>query len=193
MGSTERTRVDCQAKKSGNGRAGLPATIAVDPKFTAEELHVASFLSTRFRAPPRHWAAMPSFPTAILAGITAVNLFRGSAHVFLPDSGLVRIAGMSPQDPALKRMIPLMGIVGVDQLVFAALGALVLVRERLRGLRTLLLALATASSAGYSLIWFVLKPQHGTFPGRNGNLRMAPVLLAATILSLRESDWDWGI
>ena len=40
---------------------------------------------------------------------------------------------------------------------------------------------------------FYWKPQPGKFPGRNGNLRMIPLLAAATLMSLKENDWKWDI
>lgn len=98
-------------------------------------------------------SSLPPFSTLVLGYMTLTNIFRGSVHVFLKDSGLVRIAKVDPTIPNFSTMVTMMAITGVEQLCMGALGVLVLTREKMKFLKTLLLLVFTCSAGGYSFVW----------------------------------------
>jgi hypothetical protein len=113
----------------------------------------------------------------------AMNVARGCVHVFLPDSGAGRIAGIDLAHNAAP-VVSLLGAIGVDQLFWAAIELGVLTRYR-RWIPTLLAFLLAKQVAAAWLLW-LWKPLGVEAPGKLGALAGVPLVALALWLSLRE-------
>lgn len=113
----------------------------------------------------------------------ALNAFRGSVHVFWPDSGAGRIAGIDLSQNGAP-IVSLLAAVGLDQLAWLALELAVVARYR-RFVPALLALLLAKQSAAAWLLW-IWKPLGVPAPGRYGALLAVPLCALALWLSLRE-------
>jgi len=113
-----------------------------------------------------------------------LTLGPGLAHSFLPDGGMVTIAGLRP-GPAAPLVLGVFRWEGATQL---ALGlAMLVVALRYRTLTPLFLALL-ALETGLSAIdvWVLAPPANGHRPPENyGVLVAAPLAIGFLLLSLR--------
>lgn len=111
-----------------------------------------------------------------------MNAFRGAVHVFAPDSGAGRIAGLDLAHDG-GAIVSLLAAVGIDQLAWGAIVLGVLTRHR--GWIPLVLAflLAKQVAAVALLRWW--KPLPVDAPGKFGAPVLLPLLAAAFALSMR--------
>jgi hypothetical protein len=113
----------------------------------------------------------------------ALNAFRGGVHVFLPDSGAARIAGIDLSVNGAP-VVSLLAAIGVDQLVWGLIELGVVTPHR-RWIPTLLALLLAKQLAGAWLLW-IWKPLGVDAPGKLGALAGVPLVALALWLSLRQ-------
>ncbi len=125
----------------------------------------------------------------LLGLLIVVNAVRGSIHVFWADSGAGRIAGI---DLAINGapVVSLLAAVGVDQLVWAAIGVGVVLRYR-RWIPALMAVLLAKQIAIAWVLW-LWKPLGVEAPGKFGALAGLPLLALALWLSLRSASRPAG-
>ncbi|KAB7739029.1 hypothetical protein F2P47_14625 [Parvibaculum sedimenti] len=102
---------------------------------------------------------------AVLSLLGAVNLARGSIHLFAPDGGLTAIAGL---DLGQAREIALffIGAVGVGQITLGAVDLLVATRFRMMALPLLLVHMGELALGLFLfLLW---RPLPHAVPGQYG-------------------------
>ncbi len=128
----------------------------------------------RYRGSPLAWW--------VLLVLGALNLARGSIHLFASDGGAGQIAGI---DLSRERavIVFLFAVMGLQQLSFAALHFLVALRYR--SFVPLLLSLETLKQAVAVVILWLYKPLPVAAPGKYGALVLFPVLALGLFLSLR--------
>jgi hypothetical protein len=118
----------------------------------------------------------------LLLAFAALNLFRGSIHLFAPDGGAGSIAGIDlAQGGAV--IVMLFAVMGVDQITWGAIDAAVALRWR--AFVPLVWAIALAKQAAGALVMWVYKPLPVPAPGKYAALFMLPVLAFALWASLR--------
>lgn len=102
---------------------------------------------------------------AALSLLGAVNLVRGSIHLFAPDGGLTDIAGL---DLGQARDIALffIGAVGIGQLAFGAVDLLVATRYRAMALPLLMVHLGELGLGLF--LFFLWRPLPHAVPGQYG-------------------------
>ena len=102
---------------------------------------------------------------AVLGLLGAVNLVRGSIHLFAPDGGLTDIAGL---DLGQARDITLffIGAVGIGQLALGAVDLLVATRFRLMAVP--LLAVHLCEFGLGLFLFFLWRPLPHAVPGQYG-------------------------
>lgn len=120
---------------------------------------------------------------AFLWLLLGVNAFRGGVHVFAPDSGAGRIAGLDPTRNGAA-IVTLLAAVGVDQLAWSVILLGVLTRYR-RWIPPVLALLLAKQVAAVLLLW-AWKPLPVDAPGKLGALAALPLVAVAFWLSLRE-------
>ena len=113
----------------------------------------------------------------------ALNAFRGWVHVFWPDSGAGRIAGIDLSANGAP-VVSLLASVGADQLAWGVIELGVVTRYR-RWIPTVLAFLLAKQVAAAWLLW-VWKPLGVEAPGKFGALAGVPLVALALWLSLRE-------
>lgn len=113
----------------------------------------------------------------------AVNTFRGAVHVFAPDSGAGRIAGLDLTQGG-EAIVSLLAAVGIDQLAWGVLVLGALTRYR-RWIPLVLAFLLVKQLAAVWLLWW-WKPLPVEAPGKLGALALLPIVAAAFVLSTRE-------
>jgi hypothetical protein len=111
------------------------------------------------------------------------NAFRGWVHVFWPDSGAGRIAGIDLSENGAP-IVSFLAQVGLDQLAWGAIELGVVTRYR-RWIPTVLAFLLAKQAAGAWLLW-AWKPLGVPAPGKYGALAGVPLVALALWLSLRE-------
>lgn len=121
----------------------------------------------------------------LLLFFAAVNLFRGSIHLFAPDGGAGRIAGIDlAQGGAV--IVMLFAVMGIDQLSWGAIDAAVALRWR--AFVPLVWAITLAKHAAGAFVMWVYKPLPVPAPGKYAALVTLPVLAFALWASLRPSS-----
>jgi hypothetical protein len=123
-----------------------------------------------------------SFAWWVLLALGALNLARGSIHLFASDGGAGQIAGINLSQ-ARDVIVFLFAIMGLQQLAFGALDLMVALRYRV--FVPLLLALETLKLGGAVIIMWFYKPLPVDAPGKYGALILFPVLALALFMSLR--------
>ena len=112
----------------------------------------------------------------------AMNAFRGAVHVFAPDSGAGRIAGLDLTQGGAA-IVSLLAAVGIDQLAWGVIVLGALTRYR-RWIPLVLAFLLAKQAAAVALLWW-WKPLPVEAPGKLGALVLLPLVAAAFALSLR--------
>jgi hypothetical protein len=112
----------------------------------------------------------------------ALNVFRGSVHVFWADSGAGRIAGIDLSQNGAP-IVSLLAAVGADQLAWGAIELGAVTRYR-RWIPTVLAFLLAKQVAAAWLLW-LWKPLGVEAPGKFGALAGVPVIALAFWVSLR--------
>jgi hypothetical protein len=115
----------------------------------------------------------------------AIDLVRGSIHVFAADSGAGRIAGIDLSQGG-DVIVMLLAVVGIGQIVWGVLN--LLVARRYRSWVPLLLALQTAQQAVAIWVLWIYKPLQVPAPGKFGVLVAFPVMALLLWLSLRAGE-----
>lgn len=118
----------------------------------------------------------------VLLGLGALNLIRGSIHLFASDGGAGQIAGINLSQ-ARDVIVFLFAVMGLQQLAFGALDLMVALRYRM--FVPLLLALETLKVGVAVIIMWFYKPLSVEAPGKYGALIVFPVLALALFMSLR--------
>ena len=114
----------------------------------------------------------------------ALNLVRGSIHLFASDGGAGRIAGIDLSGDR-EVIVFLFAIMGLQQLAFGALHLAVALRYR--SFVPFLLALETLKQGiAIAVVWFY-KPLPLDAPGKYGAIVLLPMLAIALFMSLRPS------
>ena len=90
-----------------------------------------------------------------LAVLAVLTIVPGSIHAFLPDGGVVTIAGLDP-GPATTMIVGLFAWAGATQIVHGL--AMLAVALRYRTLVPVYLALVVVERLVMTLNWWVLKP-----------------------------------
>lgn len=118
----------------------------------------------------------------VLAALGVMDLVRGGIHLFAPDGGAGRIAGID-----LTRggdvIVMLFAVMGISQISWGVLNLLVALRYRT--LVPLLLALQTLQQGLAIWVLWLYKPLSVPAPGKYGVLVSFPILALALWLSLR--------
>jgi len=123
----------------------------------------------------------------VLAGLGLLDLVRGSIHLFAPDGGAGRIAGIDLTRGA-DVIVMLFAVMGANQIVWGLLDLLVALRYR--AFVPLLLLLQTTLHALAAWILWIHKPLGVPAPGKYGVLATLPVLALALGFSLRGTRAD---
>jgi hypothetical protein len=134
--------------------------------------------------PPASNEAYQGMPIAwrVLLALGALDLVRGSIHLFASDGGAGRIAGIDLSHGG-DVIVMLFAVMGMSQILLGVLNLLVALRYRT--FAPLLLALQTAGQAvAIWVLWFY-KPLQVAAPGKFGVLVAFPVLALALWASLR--------
>ena len=129
------------------------------------------------------------FAVWILWLLIAVNVVRGSIHVFWVDSGAGRIAGIDLAANGAP-VVSLLAAVGLDQLAWVVIELCVVLRYR-RWIPALLSVLLAKQVAIAWLLW-LWKPLGVEAPGKFGALAGVPLLALALWLSLRTLRANWN-
>lgn len=117
---------------------------------------------------------------AALALMAAINLVRGSIHLFAPDGGLTAIAGLD-LSTARETVLFFIGAVGVGQITLGLVDLLAVLRHR-----ALVLPLLVVHVIGLALglfLFFVWRPLPVTVPGQYGAVFSFVVI---SVITLRE-------
>lgn len=120
------------------------------------------------------------FAWRFLLLVGALNLVRGSIHLFASDDGAGQIAGIDLSGDR-EVIVFLFAIMGLQQLAFGSLHLAVAVRYR--SFVPLLLTLETLKQ-GVAVLCFY-KPLPVEAPGKYGAIVLLPMLALALFLSLR--------
>ena len=118
-----------------------------------------------------------SFAWWVLLALGALNLFRGSIHLFASDGGAGQIAGIDLLQ-ARDVIVFLFAVMGLQQLAFGAIEFIVALRYR--AFVPLLLGLETLKQGVAVIVVWFYKPLPVEAPGKYG----APVLLLVLALAL---------
>jgi len=122
----------------------------------------------------------------LLLVFAAVNLVRGSIHLFAPDGGAGRIAGIDLTQGG-DVIVMLFAVMGIDQLAWGAIDAAVALRWR--AFVPLVWAVTLVKQLASVWVMWLYKPLSVPAPGKYGAVYTLPLLVAALWLSLR-SDTD---
>jgi hypothetical protein len=126
-----------------------------------------------------------AFGWIFLLGMGAMNLFRGSIHLFKADGGASSIAGI---DLALNGEVILMlfASMGLTQLLMAAVDFAVALR--FRALVPWLVGFHLIHQIGAALIVWWWRPLPLPAPGKYGAVALLPVVLLAFFAATRGRD-----
>jgi hypothetical protein len=118
----------------------------------------------------------------VLLALGAIDLVRGSIHLFASDGGAGQIAGLDLAHGG-DVIVMLFAVMGIHQILWGVLN--LLVGLRYRAFVPLLLALQTIEQAlAIWVLWF-FKPLSVPAPGKFGVLVTFPILALALWASLR--------
>ena len=134
--------------------------------------------------PPRWNEPYRGLPIAwqLLLVFAAINLFRGSVHLFAPDGGAGSIAGIDlAQGGAV--IVMLFAVMGVEQLTWGAIDAAVALRWR--AFVPLVWTITLVKQMAGAWVMWVWKPLPVPAPGKYAALATLPVLAFALWASLR--------
>ena len=118
----------------------------------------------------------------VLVALGAIDLVRGSIHLFASDGGAGQIAGIDLAHGG-DVIVMLFAVMGIHQILWGVLNLIVGLRHR--AFVPLLLALQTIEAAlAIWVLWF-FKPLSVPAPGKFGVLVTLPILALALWASLR--------
>ncbi len=127
-----------------------------------------------------------AFGWIFLLGIGAINLFRGSVHLFAEDGGASRIATIPLENDAVLGavVLSLFASMGVNQLLMAAIDFAVALR--FRAFVPLLVGYHTAVQLGVAVVLWWWRPLPVAAPGKYGAVYLLPVMLLALWAATRQ-------
>jgi hypothetical protein len=117
-----------------------------------------------------------------LLALAALNLARGSIHLFVSDGGAGQIAGIDLSENR-EVIVFLFAVMGLQQLAFGVLDLAVALRYR--SFVPLLLTLETVKQAVAVAVMWLYKPLPVEAPGKYGAILLLLLLALALFLSLR--------
>ena len=118
----------------------------------------------------------------VLLLLGALNLLRGSIHLFADDGGAGRIAGIDLSGDR-EVIVFLFAVMGLQQLAFGVIHLAVSLRYR--SFVPLLLSIETVKQIVVVFVLWFYKPLPVPAPGKIGAVVLLPVLALALFLSLR--------
>ncbi len=113
----------------------------------------------------------------VIAALGAINLVRGSIHLFAPDGGLTAIAGLD-LSAGRELILFFIGAVGAGQIALGAIDFLVAWRHRAMVLPLLLVHMGELTLG--LLLFFYLRPLPVAVPGQYGAV-VSFLILAAVV------------
>lgn len=127
-----------------------------------------------------------AFGWIFLVVLGAINLFRGSVHLFTEDGGASRIATIPLENDAVLAavVLTLFAGMGVNQLLMAAIDFAVALR--FRAFVPLLIGYHTAVQLGTAVVLWWWRPLPVAAPGKYGVLYMLPVMFLALWAATRQ-------
>ena len=115
-----------------------------------------------------------------------MNLFRGSAHFFLPDGGSILIAGLDIGSGDQKQIIiTLFASFGADQIIWGALQFYVLFYAK-KMITVILIFTTILAGMGVSIL-YIFKPLPIIVPGHS-NIYIFVVLIIESIIAFRNQS-----
>ncbi|HME71737.1 MAG TPA: hypothetical protein VKM54_17975 [Myxococcota bacterium] len=143
----------------------------------------ATTVWARLLPPPTHIDGRGArLAGVVLAGLGVLDLVRGSIHLFAPDGGAGRIAGIDLTRGG-EVIVMLFAVMGANQILWGLLNLLVALRYRTFVALLLLLQIAQHVLAAW-ILW-IYKPLMVPAPGKYGVLATLPLLALALWLSMR--------
>lgn len=126
-----------------------------------------------------------AFGWLFLLALGAMNLFRGTIHLFKADGGAASIAGI---DLSLNGgvILSMFAAMGLGQLLMAAIDFSVALR--FRALVPLLTGYHALNQLGVALILWWWRPLPLEAPGKYGAVAMIPLVLLAFWAAMRRGD-----
>ena len=129
---------------------------------------------------------LKNFPIIVLSLHAILNLFRGSAHFFLPDGGSILIAGLDIGNGDQKQIIiTIFASLGASQIIWGALQFYVLFYAK-KMIAIILTFTTILVGMGVSIL-YIFKPLPIIVPGHN-NIYILVVLVIATIIAYRNQS-----
>ena len=129
---------------------------------------------------------LKNFPTIVLSLHAILNLFRGSAHFFLPDGGSILIAGLDIGNGDQKQIIiTIFASLGASQIIWGALQFYVLFYAK-KMIAIILTFTTILVGMGVSIL-YIFKPLPIIVPGHN-NIYILVVLIIASIIAYRNQS-----
>lgn len=126
-----------------------------------------------------------AFGWVFLLLVGAINLFRGSVHLFKSDAGAASIAGIDLSQNG-EVILMLFGAAGLGQLLMAAIDFAV--GLRFRALVPVLVGYHLLHQTGLAIIVWWWRPLPIPAPGKFGALYLLPVVLLAFWAATRRRD-----
>tara|TARA_B100001057_G_scaffold445483_1_gene483194 strand:+ start:210 stop:632 length:423 start_codon:yes stop_codon:yes gene_type:complete len=127
-----------------------------------------------------------NIPVVVLSLHAILNLFRGSAHFFLPDGGSLLIAGLNIGSGDQKKIIiSIFASFGAGQIIWGALQFYVLFYAK--KMVTVILTFTTILTGMGVSILYIFKPLPIDVPGHN-NIYIFIVLIIASIIAFRNQS-----
>ena len=129
---------------------------------------------------------LKNFPIIVLSLHAILNLFRGSAHFFLPDGGSILIAGLDIGSGEQKQIIiTIFASLGASQIIWGALQFYVLFYAK-KMIAIILTFTTILVGMGVSIL-YIFKPLPIIVPGHN-NIYILVVLIIASIIAYRNQS-----
>ncbi len=129
---------------------------------------------------------LKNFPIIVLSLHAILNLFRGSAHFFLPDGGSILIAGLDIGNGDQKQIIiTIFASLGASQIIWGALQFYVIFYAK-KMIAIILTFTTILVGMGVSIL-YIFKPLPIIVPGHN-NIYILVVLIIASIIAYRNQS-----
>ena len=129
---------------------------------------------------------LKNFPTIVLSLHAILNLFRGSAHFFLPDGGSILIAGLDIGNGDQKQIIiTIFASLGASQIIWGALQFYVIFYAK-KMIAIILTFTTILVGMGVSIL-YIFKPLPIIVPGHN-NIYILVVLIIASVIAFRNQS-----
>ena len=129
---------------------------------------------------------LKKIPIIVLSLHAILNLFRGSAHFFLPDGGSILIAGLDIGSGDQKQIIiTIFASFGASQIIWGALQFYVLFYAK-KMIAIILTFTTILAGMGVSIL-YIFKPLPIIVPGHN-NIYILVVLIIASIIAFRNQS-----